>query len=145
MDDIHQYTSFIQQLKLLNAFRLYLLVTFTSEITNIPGNTILCGATIGNRTDIPTSKYKWSNQDKHNKVTWKIWKASLQKRIAVMDYYWLMKKVKTMESKQEVISTRDGPGLGGTFCDIGGYNFYFLWIDIKTYKNMSEWKYDKNS
>ena len=23
--------------------------------------------------------------------------------------------------------------LGGTFCDIGGYNFYFLWIDIKTY------------
>ena len=39
----------------------------------------------------------------------------------------------------------DGPGLGGTFCDIGGYNFYFLWIDIKTYKNMSEWKYDKNS
>ena len=34
--------------------------------------------------------------------------------------------------------TRDSPGLGGTFCDIGGYNFYFLWIDIKTYKNMSE-------
>ena len=32
----------------------------------------------------------------------------------------------------------DSPGLGGTFCDIGGYNFYFLWIDIKTYKNMSE-------
>ena len=36
------------------------------------------------------------------------------------------------------ICTRDSPGLGGTFCDIGGYNFYFLWIDIKTYKNMSE-------
>ena len=34
--------------------------------------------------------------------------------------------------------SRDSPGLGGTFCDIGGYNFYFLWIDIKTYKNMSE-------
>ena len=43
------------------------------------------------------------------------------------------------------IEIRDVPGLGGTFCDIGGYNFYFLWIDIKTYKNMSEWKYDKNS
>ena len=48
------------------------------------------------------------------------------------------KKVKTMKSKQEVISTKDGTGLGGTFCDIGGYNFYFLQIDIKTYKNMSE-------
>ena len=35
-------------------------------------------------------------------------------------------------------SIRGGPGLGGTFCDIGGYNFDFLWIDIKTYKNMSE-------
>ena len=33
-------------------------------------------------------------------------------------------------------SIRGGPGLGGTFCDIGGYNFDFLWIDIKTYKNM---------
>ena len=41
--------------------------------------------------------------------------------------------------------TRGSPGLGGTFYDIGGYNFYFLWIDIKTYKNMSKWKSDKNS
>ena len=37
-----------------------------------------------------------------------------------------------------VLRGGDSPGLGGTICDIGGYNFYFLWIVIKTYKNMSE-------
>ena len=78
MDDIHQYTSSIQQLKLLNACILYLQITFISEITNIAGDTILCGATIGNKTDIPTSKYKWSNQNKPNKEAWKFWKNAIQ-------------------------------------------------------------------
>ena len=41
--------------------------------------------------------------------------------------------------------SRGGPGLGGTFCDIDDYSFYFLWINIKTYENVSEWEYDKNS
>ena len=36
-------------------------------------------------------------------------------------------------SNHYVMLNRDSPGLGGTFCDIGGYNFHFLWIDIKTY------------
>ena len=37
------------------------------------------------------------------------------------------------------------PSLVGTRRYIGGIKFSFLWIDIKTYKNMSEWKYDKHS
>ena len=46
-----------------------------------------------------------------------------------------------LEATEKIIEktyTRRVPGLCGIFCDIGGYNFYFLWIDIKTYKNMSE-------
>ena len=36
------------------------------------------------------------------------------------------------------VYSRDVPGLGGTFCDIGGYNCFLLWINIKTYKYISE-------
>ena len=79
MDDIHHYTSSIQHLKLLNTYRLYLQVTFISKITNIAGDTILCGVTIGKKTDIPTSKHEWSNRNKPNKKTCKVWKTTLQK------------------------------------------------------------------
>ena len=77
MDDIHQYTSSIHQLELLHACRLYLQVTFLSEITNLDGDTIIYGATIGQKQDLPTSKLKWINQRKPNKETWQVWKNSL--------------------------------------------------------------------
>ena len=64
MNDIHKYISSIHQLKLLNACRLFLQIIFISEITNVTGDTIICDATIGNRTALSTSKYKWSNQKK---------------------------------------------------------------------------------
>ena len=47
MYDIHTCTSSIRQLKLLNACRLYLQVTFISEITNILSHTSICGVIIG--------------------------------------------------------------------------------------------------
>ena len=49
MDDIHTCISSIQQLKLLNACRLYLQVTFISEITNIASHTSICGVIIGKK------------------------------------------------------------------------------------------------
>ena len=59
MDDIHKYTSSTNQLELLNACRLYLQITFLSDITNIAGEKIIQGPTTGQKQDIPTSKLRW--------------------------------------------------------------------------------------
>ena len=72
MDDVHQYTSSIHQLELLNACRLYVQVTFLSEITNLDGDTIIYGDNIGHKQDLPTSKLKWTNQRKPIKETWQV-------------------------------------------------------------------------
>ena len=77
MDDVHHYTSSIHQLELLNACRLYLQVTFLSEITNLDGDTIFYEATIGIKQYLPTSKVKWTNQRKPNKETCQVWKSAL--------------------------------------------------------------------
>ena len=41
--------------------------------------------------------------------------------------------------------SRRGQGLGETKCNNGEGKFDFLEIDLKAYKNISEWKYDKYS
>ena len=58
MDDVHQYMSSTHELELLNACILYLQVTFLSEITNLDGDTIIYGATIGFKQYLPASKLK---------------------------------------------------------------------------------------
>ena len=87
MDDIHQYASSIQQLNLLHACRLHLQITFISEITNIAGDTMIYGAILGKRVDIPTSKYKWSNKKKPTTRHEKFRRILFNKCITVMDYY----------------------------------------------------------
>ena len=77
IDDVHQYTSSIHKLELINACRLYLQVTFLSEITNLDGDTIIYGATIELRQDLPTSKLKSTNQGKPNKKTLQVWNSAL--------------------------------------------------------------------
>ena len=75
MDDVHQYTPSTHKPELINACRLYLQITFLSEITNLDGDTIIYGATIGFKQDLPASKLKWINQLKPNKETWQVWKS----------------------------------------------------------------------
>ena len=41
MDDVHQYTSFTYQLKLINTCRLYLQVSLLSEVANLEGDSII--------------------------------------------------------------------------------------------------------
>ena len=72
MYDIHKYTSSTNQLELLNAYRLYLQITFLSDITNIAGEKIIQGATTGQKQDIPPSKLRWPAQQKPNKTTWQV-------------------------------------------------------------------------
>ena len=61
MNDVHQYTSSTHKVKLIKACRLYLQVTFLFEITNLDGDTIIYGATIGFKQDLLASKLKWTN------------------------------------------------------------------------------------
>ena len=77
MDYVRQYTYSTHQLKLINAYRFYLQVTFLSEVTNLEGDSIIHSAIIGNKHGLPTSKLKWSNQSKPNKEIWQVWKTSL--------------------------------------------------------------------
>ena len=70
MDDVHKYTSSITTLKLLNACKLYLQITFLSDITNLARDKIIQGATTGQKQDLPTSKLRWPTQRKSNKTTW---------------------------------------------------------------------------
>ena len=77
MDDIHKYTSSITTLKLLNACKFYLQITFISGITNLAGDKIIQGATSGQKQDFPTSKLRWPTQRKPNKKTWQVWKSAL--------------------------------------------------------------------
>ena len=79
MDDMHNYKSSTNQLLLLKACRLYLHITFLSDITNIAGDKTLQEATTGQKQDIPTSKLRWPIQRKPNKTTWQVWKSALQK------------------------------------------------------------------
>ena len=58
MNDVHQYTLSTHKLELISACRLYLQVTLLSEITNLDGDTIIYGATIGFKQDLPASKLK---------------------------------------------------------------------------------------
>ena len=67
MDDIHKYTSSTNQLQLLTACRLYLQITFLSDITNIAGEKIIQGATTGQKQDIPPSKLRWPVQKNQTK------------------------------------------------------------------------------
>ena len=52
MDDIHKYTSSINTLKVLNACRIYLQITFLSEITNLAGDKIIQGAILQDKNKI---------------------------------------------------------------------------------------------
>ena len=77
MDTILNSYHSINQLKQLNACRLYLQVTFLSDITTIDGKFLLPGVIDGTNENIPTSKLEWPNQNSPDKKTWKLWSQTI--------------------------------------------------------------------
>lgn len=55
MSDAIKYTSSLTERKRINTCRLYLNVTFLSDIFNILGTSIIHGVLIGNKSSIPKS------------------------------------------------------------------------------------------
>ena len=62
MEDILNNTSSLTNLKRLNACRLYLGVTFLSEILNIKSTAIITGSLIGDNTTLAKSNLDWPNK-----------------------------------------------------------------------------------
>ena len=71
MDTVLHSNRSVNELKQLNACRLYLQVIFLSDITTIDGKFLLPGVTEGTNDNIPKSKLEWPNQNSPDKKTWK--------------------------------------------------------------------------
>ena len=69
MEDILNTIPYFTNFKILNVCRLYLGVTFLSEILNIKGSTIITGSVISNNIKIVKSNIDWSNLNKKNTST----------------------------------------------------------------------------
>ena len=78
MDDITKIISSALTLKRLNACRIYLQVTWVSDISNMKGDKILESALKGERSINQTSNVQWSLQQRPNEQIWKIWRKTIR-------------------------------------------------------------------
>ena len=74
MDDITKIISSALTLKRLNACRIYLQVTWVSDISNMKGDKILESALKGERSINQTSNVQCPLQQRPNEQIWKIWR-----------------------------------------------------------------------
>ena len=68
MEDILNNTTFLTNLKRINACRFYLGVTLLSEISNMKGSATITGLLIGDNTKLAKINLDWPNQNKPNRV-----------------------------------------------------------------------------
>ena len=68
MEGILNNTTFLTNLKRINACRFYLGVTFLSEISNMKGSATITGLLIGDNTKLAKINLDWPNQNKPNRV-----------------------------------------------------------------------------
>ena len=77
MEDILKTTT--SDFKRINACRLYLRVTFLSEISNIKGTVLIVESLIGDKSKIVNSNLNWPNQRKPNQSTWLLWSRTIKR------------------------------------------------------------------
>ena len=78
MDDITKIISSALTLKRLNECRIYLQVTWVSDIANVKGDKILESALKGERSTNQISNIQWPLQQRPNEQTWKIWRKTIR-------------------------------------------------------------------
>ena len=79
MEDILNTTTSHTDIKRINACRIYLRVTFLSEISNIKGTAIIAGSLIGDKSKIANSNIDWPNQSNPNLSTWLLWSRRIKR------------------------------------------------------------------
>ena len=72
MEDILNITISNIDIKILNACRIYLRVTFLSEISNIKGTAVIAESLTGDKSKITKINLDWPNQNKPNTSTWSL-------------------------------------------------------------------------
>ena len=77
MNTILDLNRSVTELKQINACRLYLQVTFLSDITTINGKFLLTGVIEGTHDNIPNRKLEWPTQISLDKKTWKLWSQTI--------------------------------------------------------------------
>ena len=72
MEDILNTTASNIDIERLNACRIYLRVTFLSEISNTKGTTVIAVSLTEDKTKIANSNLDWPNQNKPNASMWSL-------------------------------------------------------------------------
>ena len=73
MNKILESNCSANELKQINACRIYRQVNFLSDITAIDGKLLLPGVIEGTTDNIPKSRLEWPTQNSPGKKTWKLW------------------------------------------------------------------------
>ena len=74
MNDIHPIVSSYSNLKIFNAYRLYLNVLLLFDIKTIKG---ISGVLLDDKIPLPIDNFHWPLQLSHNKKSWKTLRYSL--------------------------------------------------------------------
>ena len=103
MEDILNNTTSLTNLKRLNAYRLYLGITFLSE-----GSAIIAWPLIGNNTKHAKINIDWPNKKKPNKVTWSMWSKLIKHIIlctVTIEYIKIIKKTGIVDKELLTINS----------------------------------------
>ena len=97
MDDITKLISSAVTLKRLSACRMFLQVTWTSDIANVKGDKILESALKGEKSIHQISNVQWPLQQRPNAQTWKKWRKTIRQLYCCNNNNLLHRKYKLQQ------------------------------------------------
>ena len=92
MDDILSYISSTKIRRQINACRLFLQITFISELTNINGTHLVNGILKGDKSKMSPTTQNWPKQGCPNSRTWKVWSKVITQLYCVKTHSNILKK-----------------------------------------------------
>ena len=92
MDDILSSISSTKIRRQLNACRLFLQITFISELTNIDGTHLITGILKGDNSKMSTTTRHWPKQGSPTHSTWKVWSKVITQLYCVKPHSTILRK-----------------------------------------------------
>ena len=92
MDDILSSISITKIRRQLNACRLFLQITFISELTNIDGTHLITGILKGDNSKMSTTTRHWPKQGSPTHSTWKVWSKVITQLYCVKTHSNILRK-----------------------------------------------------
>ena len=94
MDDILSSISSTKIRRQLNACRLFLQITFISELTNIDGTHLITGILKDDNSKMSTTTRHWPKQGSPTHSTWKVWSKVITQLYCVKTHSTILRKEK---------------------------------------------------